>query len=295
MSGILSHPRLIGSKFDRFSRHLCLRSIRVMTSMNGRRRFSAISERNSTAALEGPSCIFVANVETESQETLEALYRQARDAYYNGTPLILDDMFDRVELKLRSYGSQSVVKYPRCSIRRQSTYSDAEEDLSQVLVLASVWILILSFGSSVCLAPILYTCNVAYQETLNAGSHYDNQPPFMEYLHMLNEVLFVVLGCLIGTPIASASVGALQRLWRNDLVGLKGACPNCGEQVFAFVRTNQHNNSSHRATCHVCSSVLEYRTKVEETIVFFMFFGWDAIIDDRCTVPPGAQKPYMAC
>ncbi|MCI16557.1 PGR5-like protein 1B chloroplastic-like, partial [Trifolium medium] len=51
----------------------------------------------------------------------------ARDAYYRGEPLIVDDMFDRVELKLKWYGSKSVVKYPRCSIRRQSTYADAEE------------------------------------------------------------------------------------------------------------------------------------------------------------------------
>jgi hypothetical protein len=35
-------------------------------------------------------------------------------------------MFDRVELKLRWYGSKSVVKYPRCSLLRQSTYADAE-------------------------------------------------------------------------------------------------------------------------------------------------------------------------
>lgn len=75
---------------------------------------------------EGPSCVFVGPLETASKETLEALYRQARDAYYSGKPLIVDDMFDRVELKLRWYGSKSVIKYPRCSIRRQSTYADAE-------------------------------------------------------------------------------------------------------------------------------------------------------------------------
>ncbi|KAL8504295.1 hypothetical protein ACS0TY_022871 [Phlomoides rotata] len=46
---------------------------------------------------EGPSCIFVGPIETASQETLEALFRQAREAYYSGEPLIVDDMFDRVE------------------------------------------------------------------------------------------------------------------------------------------------------------------------------------------------------
>lgn len=75
---------------------------------------------------EGPSCIFVGPIESASQQTLEALYRQARNAYYSGKPLIVDDMFDKVELKLRWYGSKYVVKYPRCSLRQQSTYADAE-------------------------------------------------------------------------------------------------------------------------------------------------------------------------
>lgn len=34
-----------------------------------------------------------------------------------------------LQLKLRLYGSKSVVKYPRCSLRRQSTYADAEVSL----------------------------------------------------------------------------------------------------------------------------------------------------------------------
>ncbi|KAK9734807.1 hypothetical protein RND81_04G164600 [Saponaria officinalis] len=87
---------------------------------------SAASHTPCTVLSEGPSCIFVGPIETASQETLEALYRQARDAYYSGKPLIMDDMFDRVELKLRWYGSKYVVKYPRCSLRRQSTYADAQ-------------------------------------------------------------------------------------------------------------------------------------------------------------------------
>ncbi|GAB2274388.1 hypothetical protein Dimus_009154 [Dionaea muscipula] len=237
----------------------------VRISTNGRRSFSACGDSDSPV-LEGPSCIFVGPVETASQETLEALYGQARDAYYNGTPLILDDMFDRVELKLRSYGSKSVVKYPRCSIRRQSTYADAEEDLSQVFALASIWILILAFGSSVCLVPVLYICRIVYPDAMNSGLDYDTQSSAMEHLHMLNAVLFMILGALIGFPIASSAVGALGRLWRNDLVGLKGACPNCGEEVFAFVRSDQRSNTSHRADCHVCDSILEFRTNIEQSI-----------------------------
>lgn len=38
---------------------------------------------------------------------------------------------DSEQLKLRWYGSDSVVKYPRCSLRRQSVYADAEVIVSE--------------------------------------------------------------------------------------------------------------------------------------------------------------------
>nr|KJB07137.1 hypothetical protein B456_001G111300 [Gossypium raimondii]KJB07138.1 hypothetical protein B456_001G111300 [Gossypium raimondii] len=199
-------------------------------------RVSGFSASNSqgfttSAKEEGPSCIFVGPVETASQETLEALYRQARDAYYSGEPLIVDDMFDRVELKLRWYGSKSVVKYPRCSIRRHSTYADAEEDLSQGLALASIWILIFAFGCTLCLVPIVYTISLAYQDPFSSGASYDSQAANLEFLATVNGILFMGIGSVTGYPLASAAVRVLQRLWRNDLVALKGACPNCGEEV----------------------------------------------------------------
>ncbi|KAL0390218.1 UNVERIFIED_CONTAM: putative xyloglucan galactosyltransferase GT11 [Sesamum calycinum] len=218
--------------------------------------------RNGCRPVEGPSCIFVGPVETASQENLEALYRQAREAYYSGEPLIVDDMFDRIELKLRWYGSKSVVKYPRCSLRRQSTYADAEEDPSQVFALASVWLLILGFGSSACLLPVAYTVFQAYKDAFDSGISYSNQASTLEFFATLNGMLFMLFGSMVGYPIASASVGALQGLWKNDLVALKGVCPNCGEEVFAFVRSDRSIHSPHRVECHVCESSLEFRTKV---------------------------------
>ncbi|KAJ0700489.1 putative oxidoreductase [Helianthus annuus] len=94
-------------------------------------RFEGVTEvrndkdRQSATQLlvEGP-CIFVGPIERASQETREAFYRQ--DSYYSGKPLIVDDMFDRVELQLRWYGSTYVVRYPHCSLRQQSTYVDAQ-------------------------------------------------------------------------------------------------------------------------------------------------------------------------
>ncbi|XP_074320526.1 PGR5-like protein 1B, chloroplastic [Silene latifolia] len=227
---------------------------------------SAANQPSCPVLSEGPSCISVGPIESASQETLEALYRQARDAYYSGKPLIVDDMFDRVELKLRWYGSKYVVKYPRCSLRRQSTYADAQEDPSQVFALASVWFLILVFGGSLCLLPILYTVNQAYQETFNSSAAYISQSPAMHIFAILNSALFMLFGLVIGCPIAIASARALKGLWRSDLVALKGACPNCGEEVFAFVRSDQNNSSPHRGRCHVCECLLEFRTTSEKSL-----------------------------
>lgn len=127
-------PHVIGStvvELSRNSRTLAPSQLVRISCKNSSKnglsiRSSQDRQPSSKALLEGPSCLFIGPIESASQETLEALYRQARDAYYSGKPLIVDDMFDRVELKLRWYGSKYVVKYPRCSLRQHSTYADAE-------------------------------------------------------------------------------------------------------------------------------------------------------------------------
>ncbi|XP_065013149.1 uncharacterized protein LOC135585157 isoform X3 [Musa acuminata AAA Group] len=193
---------------------------------------------------QGPCCLYVGPVETASKEMLEALYQQ---------------------LKLRLYGSKSVVKYPRCSLRQHSTYSDAEEDPSQAFALASVWMLLLAFGTSAILVPTIYSLSLALSDIFNLRYFfYGGRSPF-ELFMMVNGFLIMGLGCLIGYPIASASVQALQGLWRKELVALKGSCPNCGEEVFAFVKSKTSYRHPHRAECHVCECTLEFRTKVEET------------------------------
>ncbi|GLT70798.1 hypothetical protein SLA2020_428580 [Shorea laevis] len=255
-------PHVIGStvvELSRTNRTGAPFSVRISAKTN-------VGPARDNALAEGPSCIFVGPIETASKETLEALYLQARDAYYSGKPLIVDDMFDRVELKLRWYGSKSVVKYPRCSLRRQSAYADAEEDQSQVFALASIWVLFLVFGSSACVVPIIYNVGLAYQDAFGSGFSNGSQIPLVELLATVNGILFMALGSVIGYPIASASVKVLQGLWKNDLVALKGACPNCGEEVFAFVKPDACNKSPHRADCHVCESLIEFRTKFEQSV-----------------------------
>ncbi|OWM66783.1 PGR5-like protein 1B, chloroplastic isoform X1 [Punica granatum] len=257
-------PQLVGPRASRLSAAGRAAGAPFLVRVSANGSGATACSANELGLAQGPSCIFVGPIETASKETLEALYRQARDAYYSGKPLIVDDMFDRVELKLRRYGSKSVVKYPRCSLRRQSTYADAEEDLSQAFTLASIWILFLAVGGSAFLVPILYTVGLASQDEFNSGFAYNSQA--LQLMAVANGFLFMAMGSLIGYPIVSASVKVLQGLWRNDLAALKGACPNCGEEVFAFVKSDQSNASPHKADCHVCESGLEFRTKAEKSV-----------------------------
>ncbi|XWS28825.1 hypothetical protein CRYUN_Cryun25bG0104600 [Craigia yunnanensis] len=111
--------------------------------------FSVKTQGFPTTKEEGPSCIFVGPIETAHQENLEAIYHQAWDAYCSGEPLIVDDMFDRVQFKLRWYGSKSVVKYPRCSISRHSTYADAEVILFRIIYSNCLHIIVVLFLCSV--------------------------------------------------------------------------------------------------------------------------------------------------
>ncbi|XP_020586334.1 PGR5-like protein 1A, chloroplastic isoform X2 [Phalaenopsis equestris] len=223
----------------------------------------SISTAVVAAAAEGPSCLFVGSIETASKEMLEALYQQARDSYYSGKPLIFDDMFDRVELKLRLYGSKCVVKYPRCSLLRQSTYADAEEDPSQVLALVIVWILLLALGSSAVLIPTILTISTVFEDALSSRVFVSTKKYPFDVVPVLNQALLAGLGFSIGYPIASSSVQALKDLWMKHLVALKGACPNCGEEVFAFMKTENSMLRPHGTHCHVCQSRLEFRGKVE--------------------------------
>lgn len=52
---------------------------------------------------------------------------------------------------------------------------------------------------------MLYTVYLAYQGTFDSEAVYSNQPATMEFLGMLNSVLFMLLGSAVGCPIASAS------------------------------------------------------------------------------------------
>jgi hypothetical protein len=143
-----------------------------------------------------------------------------------------------------------------------------QEDLSMVFTLASTWAQFFAFGSSACVGPMFYTINLAYQNATNLGLSYGSHASELKPLFMVNTIIFMTIGFIIGYPVASASgknpfaatfhlmpchfqiqspilyfyidllsnvfsfaVKVLHGLWGNDIAALKGSCPNCGEEV----------------------------------------------------------------
>lgn len=200
---------------------------------------------------DDPSCIFVGPIETAEKAQLEALYQQARDSYYSGQPLVVDDMFDKVEVKLRFHKSNLVVKYPRCSLKRYTAYADAEFDPSQMRALATVWGFLFALGLGLAVVlPVLITRYMSI-------SAYE---PGAFVLSDMNRVLFSVVSFLVGAPVAMSAAKQLQALGQGDVMALKGCCPNCGAEVYTFVRPNYSSlEIRHESECHVCDRQLMFQ------------------------------------
>lgn len=125
--------------------------------------------------------------------------------------------------------------------------------------------MLLAFGISAFLLPTFYTISLAFEDSTDIRYLFMSERYRFELLTMVNVILCAGFGILIGYPVASASVQALRGLWRNDLVALKGSCPSCGEEVFAFVRAENSKILRQSTECHVCECALEFRTKVEQS------------------------------
>lgn len=231
-----------GTKFGTRSSKVGMFDVRVSTP--GELCFAVAAA--GSCCTDAPSCIFVGPIETAEKARLEALYQQARDSYYSGQPLVVDDMFDKVEMQLRWHGSKLVLKYPRCSLKRFTAYADAELDPSQMRALATVWSLLFALGLGLAVGlPTLV-------------AHYDPGSTFV--LSDSNRTLFSVVSFLVGAPVAQAAVKQLQALGRGDLVALKGCCPNCGGEVYTFVEPDYSSlKVRHESECHVCERLLVFQ------------------------------------
>ena len=139
-------------------------------------------------------------------------------------------------------------KYPRCSLRSKQKYSDAQADTSQMLALTALWSALLLGGAAVSLASLP---PLGHSQLAVPGLHLSGAAPF-----------------LAGAAVVGVAVRALQRLQSTTLVALKGDCPSCGEEVYAFVTSATQQpgvrtaRTAHGQDCHVCGRPLRFEVRM---------------------------------
>ena len=145
-------------------------------------------------------------------------------------------------------GSEVTRKYPRCSLRSFQPYSDAQADTLQMVVLTALWSALLLGGAAVALASLP---QLGHSQLLVPGLHLSGAAP--------------LLG---GAAVVGVALRALQRLQSTTLVALKGDCPSCGEEVYAFVSTTNQQpglrsaRTAHAQDCHVCGRPLRFEVRM---------------------------------
>ena len=203
-------------------------------------------------SIEGPSCIRLPPIEAAPIDELETLYAQAKNTYFSGQPVVDDAMFDIIERRLRYLGSDAAVKYPRCSRRDMRVYSDANCDVEQMNALAGTWLVLISMGIAMValdFGDVICSGIGAVSGSGIEGPHGNFRPPLIG---------------LLGVFLASGGWERFGRLREGHTVAMKGDCPSCGEEVYAFLPGNRPT-ARLDCECHVCERRLTFRAEVAKS------------------------------
>ena len=200
-----------------------------------------------TRGVEGPSCYVLPPLEEATREDLEKVYKQAKNTYFSGQPVIEDKMFDEIERRLRQMGSEYARKYPRCSRRDMKIYGDLETDEPQMRALENVWRCFTLLGAGFVAVDVVEL--VAFIDRLSNvnGNAIEFRPPVL---------------AVLGAFLCQSALNKVKALRRGDVVAVAGDCPSCGERVFIFLPGNEGNRVTRGSECHVCERSVSFRADV---------------------------------
>ena len=160
-----------------------------------------------------------------------------------------DAHFDAIERRLRVLDSAAVVRGPRCSLRGMRVYSDAVPDSEQMANLAILWSAI---GGGAALAAIGGI--VSLSRIPDDG---------------LAAVPGAAFAALIAATMGTTAVSSLQRIGEGRVAALRGSCPACGEELYAFVdpprprpeMCDKQSEVDHPSECHVCGASVVFMAR----------------------------------
>lgn len=219
--------------------------------------------RVSALELEPPSCPYFGPIDALDVVSLERLYIRAKELYYDGQPIMADNVFDELELRLRQAGSEVVRKYPRCSLRRSRTmYADADEDLTQEATLGVLWRVLAVGGLVATTLPVLGAVQ----------AYLTSEPATVGAPAGTLMAAGSLLGLVAGWPLVSTCLEGAGKLRRMHTHALRGHCPHCAAEVYQFVSSegvpprdaDGKTFLREESECHVCGTPIEFRAFVAD-------------------------------
>lgn len=213
-------------------------------------------------SVTGPSCICVPGGAAQADvTTLERLYLQARQAYFSGAPLVADEMYDVVEERLRAHGVASAHKWPRCSVTKRKVYADAVYDAEQMRALATTYGMFLLLGGTLVAAGAAGCVSAPLAALRGEAAAVPVEPAL------------AAMALLLGGALLSTAWRSLSSLRDGALVALRGGCPACGSEVYAFASVPPRRSASspapqirHACECHVCDRPLVVEAAVAPAV-----------------------------
>ncbi|KAF7044774.1 hypothetical protein CFC21_053960 [Triticum aestivum] len=178
---------------------------------------------------EGSSVVMLS---ADEQRLLEASI-----AYIAGNPIMSDAEFDELKLRLKQDGSDIVTEGPRCSLRSRKVYSDLTVDYLKMFLL-NVPATIVALGLFFFIDEL---------------TGFEFPEPF--------GFIFTYFAAL---PLILVTAQVVTKAIINDVLILKGPCPNCGTENLSFYGTIlsiESGGATNNVKCANCKTVMVYDSK----------------------------------
>ncbi|KAG1671002.1 hypothetical protein FOA52_014244 [Chlamydomonas sp. UWO 241] len=238
-------------------------------------------EALSSYYFEGKAALTDAEFETLREELIwngstvavldsdEMRFLEARLAYARGKPIISDEAFDELRMKLKTSASVVTAQGPRCSIRSRKLYSDAQFDAIRMTLLnLPAVLLVLGF--------VFAIDDVTGFEVTQA---LELPPPWGVVL-----LWGVLLPSLYVLSTALTNIG-----FKDGLI-LKGNCPECGTENYTYfgdLLTVPGNRGTNVVECGNCKAGLTFDQNKRIVMV-------DETSEDRLTKAAAAAAKKAA-
>jgi hypothetical protein len=183
---------------------------------------------------EGSSVVMLS---ADEQRLLEASM-----AYIAGNPIMSDAEFDELKLRLKQDGSDIVTEGPRCSLRSRKVYSDLTVDYLKMFLLN---------------AP-------ATVVALGLFFFIDELTGFEVNIFQFPEPFGFIFTWFAALPLILVTAQVVTKAIINDVLIVKGPCPNCGTENLSFFGTIlsiASGGATNTVKCANCKTVMVYDSK----------------------------------